>query len=150
MALEFLNNSRIPTELGILLISPVRITIRILIEFLINSRSSAYHVHTWGDEDAKNDQMKLHGWTDAFQRYFHSFYKKEETKLVNHRTHTKAIYFVDINQGSVEKDSDGKIPQDKKVTLKKATALIKSFHAKWIHYFWIADETSIMNTLLSM
>ena len=150
MALEFLNNSRIPTELGILLISPVRITIRILIKFLINSRSSAYHVHTWGDEDAKNDQMKLHGWTDALQRYFHSFYRKEEIKLVNHRTHTKAIYFVDINQGSVEKDSDGKIPQDKKVTLKKATALIKPFHAKWIHFFRIADETSIMNPLLSM
>ena len=27
-------------------------------------------VQTWGDKDAKNDQMKLHRWTNAFQRLF--------------------------------------------------------------------------------
>ena len=42
--------------------------------------------------------MKLHGWTDAFQRYFHSFYRKKKIKLVNRRIHTKSIYFVDLNQ----------------------------------------------------
>ena len=42
--------------------------------------------------------MKLHGWTDAFQRYFHSFYRKKKIKLGNRRIHTKSIYFVDLNQ----------------------------------------------------
>ena len=42
--------------------------------------------------------MELHGWTDAFHIYFHSFYRKKEIKLGNHRIHTKSIYFVDFNQ----------------------------------------------------
>ena len=100
--MEFLNNSKTPKELYVHLIFPVRI----LIEFLINSWSSQIwllcllftYLHTWGDEDAKNNQMKLHGWTDAFQMYFHSFYRKKKIKLGNRRIHTKSIYFVDLNQ----------------------------------------------------
>ena len=42
--------------------------------------------------------MKLHGWTDAFQRYFLSFYRKNKIKLGDHTIHTKSIYFVDLNQ----------------------------------------------------
>ena len=64
------------------------------------------------------------------QQHFLSFFRKDEIKLVNCRTHTKAIYFVDINQGCVEKDNNGKIHQGIKATLKKASVRIKSFHAK--------------------
>ena len=49
--------------------------------------------------------MKLHGWTDAFQMYFHSFYRKKKIKLGNRRIHTKSIYFVDLNQDFSRKTS---------------------------------------------
>ena len=52
--------------------------VRILDQFgAVKFDYCACYVHTWGDEDAKNDQMKLHGWTDAFQRYLHNFYRKK-------------------------------------------------------------------------